>query len=58
MVAWVIFLRQDPRVNLRKQSPSYLRADLENVWDKTPYEVFEELTGINQKTLLGYALMT
>ncbi|VAW86690.1 Mobile element protein [hydrothermal vent metagenome] len=25
---------------------------------KTPYEVFEELTGINQKTLLGYALMT
>ena len=25
---------------------------------KTPYEVFEKLTGINQKTLLGYALMT
>ena len=25
---------------------------------KTPYEVFEELTAINQKTLLGYALMT
>jgi len=25
---------------------------------KTPYEVFEELTGINEKTLTGYALMT
>lgn len=25
---------------------------------KTPYEVFEELTGINKKTLTGYALMT
>lgn len=25
---------------------------------KTPYEVFEELTGIKQKTLVGYALMT
>jgi len=25
---------------------------------KTPYEVFEELTGIKQKTLIGYALMT
>jgi IS30 family transposase len=25
---------------------------------KTPYEVFEELTGINQKTLIGHALMT
>ena len=24
---------------------------------KTPYEVFEELTDISQKTLLGYALM-
>jgi IS30 family transposase len=25
---------------------------------RTPYEVFEELTGINQETLTGYALMT
>ena len=25
---------------------------------KTPYEVFEELTGITKKTLMGYALMT
>jgi transposase, IS30 family len=25
---------------------------------KIPYEVFEELTGIKQKTLVGYALMT
>ncbi|MCP3669832.1 MAG: IS30 family transposase, partial [Gammaproteobacteria bacterium] len=25
---------------------------------KTPYEVFEELTSINEKTLTGYALMT
>jgi len=25
---------------------------------KTPYEVFEELTNINEKTLTGYALMT
>jgi len=25
---------------------------------KTPYKVFEELTGINEKTLTGYALMT
>lgn len=25
---------------------------------KTPYEVFEELTGIKEKTLTGYALMT
>ena len=25
---------------------------------KTPYEVFEELTGIDVKNLLGYALMT
>ncbi len=25
---------------------------------KTPYEAFEELTGINEKTLTGYALMT
>jgi len=25
---------------------------------KMPYEVFEELTGINEKTLTGYALMT
>lgn len=25
---------------------------------KTPYEVFEELTGINQETLIGYALIT
>ena len=25
---------------------------------KTPYEVFEELTGIKQKTLIGYALIT
>ena len=25
---------------------------------KTPYEVFEELTGINKETLTGYALMT
>jgi IS30 family transposase len=25
---------------------------------KTPYEVFEELTGINKKTLTGYALIT
>ncbi len=25
---------------------------------KTPYEVFEELTGISQKKLIGHALMT
>jgi IS30 family transposase len=25
---------------------------------KTPYEVFEELTSINEKKLTGYALMT
>jgi IS30 family transposase len=25
---------------------------------KTPYEVFEELTGITEKRLTGYALMT
>nr|WP_221898596.1 hypothetical protein [Bathymodiolus japonicus methanotrophic gill symbiont] len=25
---------------------------------KTPYEVFEELTGIDMKNLLGYVLMT
>ncbi len=25
---------------------------------KTPYEVFEELTGIDMKNLLGYALMS
>jgi len=25
---------------------------------KTPYEVFEELTGVNMKNLLGYALMS
>ncbi len=25
---------------------------------KTPYKVFEELTGINEETLTGYALMT
>jgi len=25
---------------------------------KTPYEVFEELTGIKEKTLTGYALIT
>jgi len=25
---------------------------------KTPYEVFEELTSIDEKTLIGYALMT
>jgi len=25
---------------------------------KTPYEAFEELTSINEKTLTGYALMT
>jgi hypothetical protein len=25
---------------------------------KTPYEAFEELTGIDIKNLLGYALMT
>jgi IS30 family transposase len=25
---------------------------------KTPYEAFEELTGVDIKNLLGYALMT
>jgi hypothetical protein len=25
---------------------------------KTPYEVFEEFTGISEKRLIGYALMT
>jgi IS30 family transposase len=25
---------------------------------KTPYEVFEELTGVDVKSLMGYALIT
>jgi IS30 family transposase len=43
-----VFRAVDKLNNLPKKCLNY----------KTPYEAFEELTGVDIKNLLGYALMT
>jgi hypothetical protein len=42
-----------------KRRGNYLKNHLDLRQNhKTPYEAFEELTGVDIKNLLGYALMT